>query len=73
MGSEMCIRDSTQRAVAMWHKVLRRVSPEELIQVAKAYREFIDNGFVELVPASEMNPNHPTYVVGNQLPVVDSI
>ena len=25
------LTDNTQRAVAMWHKVLRRVSPEELI------------------------------------------
>ena len=57
------LTDNTQRAVAMWHKVIRRVNPEELIQVAKAYREFIDNGFVEPVPASEMNPNHPTYVM----------
>ena len=47
----------------MWHKVLRRVNPEELAQVAKAYREFIDKGFVEPVPASEMTPNHPTYVM----------
>ena len=47
----------------MWHKVLRRVKPTELIQVSKAYREFINNGFVEIVPDSEMNPNHPTYVM----------
>ena len=32
------LTDNTHRAVAMWHKVLRRVTPEELIQVAKAYR-----------------------------------
>ena len=47
----------------MWHKVLRRVNPDELAQVAKAYREFIDKGSVEPVPASEMTPNHLTYVM----------
>ena len=47
----------------MWHKVLGRVKPEEMIQVSKAYREFIDKGFVEPVPASEMTPSHPTYVM----------
>ena len=57
------LSDNSNRAIAMWHKVLGRVKPEELIQVSKAYREFIDKGFVEPVPASEMTPNHPTYVM----------
>ena len=57
------LTDNSGRAIAMWHKVLRRVKPTELIQVSKAYREFIDNGFVEIVPDSEMNPDHPTYVM----------
>ena len=57
------LTDNTSRAVAMWHKVLSRVKPEELIQVSKAYNEFIDNGFVERVPEEEMTPEHPTYVM----------
>ena len=57
------LTDNSSRAIAMWHKVLNRVKPEELVQVSKAYREFIDNGFVEKVPASELTPDHPTYVM----------
>ena len=57
------ISDNTNRAVAMWHKVVRSVKEEHMPLVEEAYEELLAQGFAEKVPDQEVFPDHPTYVM----------
>ena len=57
------ITDNTSRAIAMWHKVLRSVKPEDMPLVEEAYEELLAKNFSEVVPSDEIFPDHPTYVM----------
>ena len=64
------LTDNTNRAHAMWRKVLTTVKPEHMDLVNDAYNEIFENGYSEIVPEDQINRNdHPTYVMTSR-PVI---
>ena len=63
------LSDNTKRAMAMHYKVIKTVKPEHMPLVEEAYDDLVNQGFAEIVPEDQLNPEHPVYVM-NSRPVL---